>query len=264
MAIGKVWLKWLSGAQSFVWLFPWETLPKIRWLNAVKPKIDGEWWTSSGPFSLSSKLCYGQISWSINIARLDVIMIVSHWHLTGISAALLSRPLKSLNRNLSASLQLKCDLRLVAIFSHVVLTGRRWNTRHPPEAHINSLAPVQCVSNFESAIIFWFKLRTELFNTFTEIVFNKQIERQIQAGFRAMLTLSGRHRVGSGLIQIINFKEFYSETKHTTQIMIRNEYKGVCQSCHFVRPIFEKMGIIGSNQEPPLLTWLTFNPTMHK
>ena len=117
MTKSKVLLKSLSGAQSFVWLFPWEMLPKVRWHNAVKLKIDGEWWPSSGPFSLSGKMSYGQMSWSIKISRLDVSMIVSYWHLTGISAALLPRPLKSLNPNISASLHLKCDLRLVAILA---------------------------------------------------------------------------------------------------------------------------------------------------
>ena len=40
-------------------------------------------------YSLSGKMSYRQISWSFEAARLDVIMIVSLWNLTGISAALL-------------------------------------------------------------------------------------------------------------------------------------------------------------------------------
>ena len=42
-------------------------------------------------YSLSSKTSYHQISWSLEAARLGVIMIVSLWNLTGISAALLPR-----------------------------------------------------------------------------------------------------------------------------------------------------------------------------
>ena len=42
-----------------------------------------------GLYSLSGKTSYRQISWSLEAARLCVIMIVSHWNLTGISAALL-------------------------------------------------------------------------------------------------------------------------------------------------------------------------------
>ena len=40
-------------------------------------------------YSLSGKTSYRQISWSLEAARLDVLMIVSLWNLTGISAALL-------------------------------------------------------------------------------------------------------------------------------------------------------------------------------
>ena len=55
------------------------------------------WFTSyinfciQGLYSLSSKKFYRQISWSLGAARLDVIMIVSLWNLTGILAALLPR-----------------------------------------------------------------------------------------------------------------------------------------------------------------------------
>ena len=40
--------------------------------------------------SRCTRTSYRQISWSLEAARSDVIMIVSLWHLTGISAALLS------------------------------------------------------------------------------------------------------------------------------------------------------------------------------
>ena len=42
-----------------------------------------------GLYSLSGKTSYRQISWSLETGRLDVIMIVSIWNLTCISAALL-------------------------------------------------------------------------------------------------------------------------------------------------------------------------------
>ena len=58
----------------------------------------------------SGKTFYRQISWRLEAARLGVIMIVSLWNLTGISAALLPRCLlnsraigKSPNPNLAAS-----------------------------------------------------------------------------------------------------------------------------------------------------------------
>ena len=38
-------------------------------------------------YSLSDKTSYRQISWSLEAARLDVIMIISLWNLAGISAA---------------------------------------------------------------------------------------------------------------------------------------------------------------------------------
>ena len=49
-------------------------------------------WTGSsevvqGLYSLSDKTSYRHISWSLEITRLDLIMIVSLWHLTGISTA---------------------------------------------------------------------------------------------------------------------------------------------------------------------------------
>ena len=44
-----------------------------------------------GLYSLSGKTSYRQISWSLEVARLDVAMVVSLWNLTGTSAALLPR-----------------------------------------------------------------------------------------------------------------------------------------------------------------------------
>ena len=58
-------------------------------------------------YSLSSKTTYRQISWSLKATRLDAIMIVSLWNLTGSSAAEVpvefQSDWKSLNKNLAAS-----------------------------------------------------------------------------------------------------------------------------------------------------------------
>ena len=48
-----------------------------------------------GLYSLSGKTPYRQISWSLEAARLCVIIIVSLWNLTGISAALLPKCLSN-------------------------------------------------------------------------------------------------------------------------------------------------------------------------
>ena len=63
-----------------------------------------------GLYSLSGKTSYRQVSWSLEATRLDVMIIVSPWNLTGISAALLPMCLsnfraigKNLNPNLAAS-----------------------------------------------------------------------------------------------------------------------------------------------------------------
>ena len=45
--------------------------------------------------SLSGKMSYRQISWRPEAARLDVLMIVSLWHLASSSEALLSRHLSN-------------------------------------------------------------------------------------------------------------------------------------------------------------------------
>ena len=50
------------------------------WLSFIFPQ---------GRYSLSGKTSYRQISWNLEAVRLDVIMILSLWNLTGISAALL-------------------------------------------------------------------------------------------------------------------------------------------------------------------------------
>ena len=54
------------------------------------------WPGHQGLYSLSGKTSYRKISWSLGAARFGVIMIVSLWNLTGISAALLPRCLSNL------------------------------------------------------------------------------------------------------------------------------------------------------------------------
>ena len=49
-----------------------------------------------GLFSLSGKTSHHHISWGFEAARLNIIIVVSLWNLTGISAALLSRCLSNL------------------------------------------------------------------------------------------------------------------------------------------------------------------------
>ena len=48
-----------------------------------------------GLYSLSGKMFYHQISWSFEAARLGVMMIISLWNLTGISAVQLPRCLSN-------------------------------------------------------------------------------------------------------------------------------------------------------------------------
>ena len=52
-------------------------------------------WSTLGLYSLNGKTSYRQISWSLEAARMDLIMIVSLRNLTGISAALLPRCLSN-------------------------------------------------------------------------------------------------------------------------------------------------------------------------
>ena len=68
------------------------------------------WTVTLGLYSLSGKTSYRQISWSLEAARLGVIIITPLWNLTGTSAALLPMgPVKfqsnwkSLDPNLGAS-----------------------------------------------------------------------------------------------------------------------------------------------------------------
>ena len=49
-----------------------------------------------GLYSVSGKTSYRKISWSLEAARLNVMMLLSLWNLTGISVALLARCLPNL------------------------------------------------------------------------------------------------------------------------------------------------------------------------
>ena len=61
-----------------------------------------------GLYSLSGKTSYRQISWSLEAARLSVIVIVSHWNLTGISAALLPRCLSNFRAEIWLASRQRC------------------------------------------------------------------------------------------------------------------------------------------------------------
>ena len=82
-------------------------------------------WTL-GLYSLSGRTSYRTISWSLEAARLGVIMIVSLWNLTGISAALLPRRCLS---NLTAIGKCKtetrgCEFSRDLVVRHVCLIYR--------------------------------------------------------------------------------------------------------------------------------------------
>ena len=55
-------------------------------LFGARPLTEPLLWTL-GLYSLSGKTSYRQISWSLKTVRLDVIMFVPLWNLTGVSAA---------------------------------------------------------------------------------------------------------------------------------------------------------------------------------
>ena len=61
------------------------------------------WWQKQDLYSLSSKMSYHQISWSLEATRLDVIMIISLWNLTAAEVPVkFQSNLKCLNVNLMA------------------------------------------------------------------------------------------------------------------------------------------------------------------
>ena len=99
-----------SGSPSKRLLLPaWSMLHLGWWCNRYRwviMRTIGEMWPRGYPYSIrpsliqgiyspSGKTSYRQISWKLEAARLHVIMIVSLWNLTGISAALLPRSLSN-------------------------------------------------------------------------------------------------------------------------------------------------------------------------
>ena len=86
--------------QSWDWWF--ETLSRPSWRHCNV--FDGIYFVTTdafltgwhqGLYSLSGKMSYRQISWSLETTRLYVIMVVPLWNLTGISAAALPRCLSN-------------------------------------------------------------------------------------------------------------------------------------------------------------------------
>ena len=99
-----------SGSRSKRLLLPpWSMLHLGWWCSRYRWMIMGtigEMWPRGHPYSIrpsliqgiyspSGKTSYRQIWWKLEAARLHVIMIVSLWNLTGISAALLPRSLSN-------------------------------------------------------------------------------------------------------------------------------------------------------------------------
>ena len=78
-----------GAAQAFRQWCTWLAIHDHASVTAVWDSNTTDQQHDLGLYSLSGKTSYRQISWSLEAARLCVIMIVSHWNLTGISAALL-------------------------------------------------------------------------------------------------------------------------------------------------------------------------------
>ena len=104
------WINAWVNKQSRGWWFETPSRPLRRHCNVLVVSCDPLTHTLQGLCSLNRRTSYRKISWSLEAARLDIIMIVSLWNLTGMSAALLSRCMlnfraigKSSNRNLAAS-----------------------------------------------------------------------------------------------------------------------------------------------------------------
>ena len=69
-----------------------------HWLGANQESALSQQWLIAyhlGLYLLSSKTPYRQVSWSLKATRLDVMIIISLWQLTGILAALLPRCLSN-------------------------------------------------------------------------------------------------------------------------------------------------------------------------
>ena len=80
--------------------------------------LNSGWFTHiiQGLYSLRGQISYCQILWSLEATGLDVMMIVSLWHLTGISAALLQRCLSNFRVIGKIQTQISTASRLYEIF----------------------------------------------------------------------------------------------------------------------------------------------------
>ena len=98
---GPRWIPRTKASDAGLWCFLWTALESNKRLS----KQSWGWWfetpsrllwrhcneqTSLDVYSLSGETSCRQISWSLEAARLGVIMIVLLWDLTGISVALLT------------------------------------------------------------------------------------------------------------------------------------------------------------------------------
>ena len=62
----------------------------VKWTPLITPSGQSASEATLCLYSLSGKMSYRQISWDLEATRLGIIMIVSLWNLTGMSAAALS------------------------------------------------------------------------------------------------------------------------------------------------------------------------------
>ena len=82
---------WIDNKSSWIQVIAWHQTDDKPLPEPIMTYSTDAYVRHQGLYSLSSKTSYRQISWSLEAARLGVIMIVSLWNLTGISAALLPR-----------------------------------------------------------------------------------------------------------------------------------------------------------------------------
>ena len=81
----------IAAETNGILLSDWTTInryPVRLWGLVRLGSTTSKHWVNKGLYSISGKTFYHQISLSFEAAKLDVIMIVSLWNLTGISAAL--------------------------------------------------------------------------------------------------------------------------------------------------------------------------------
>ena len=82
-AIGALCFSRMKVVQLGALCFSRMKVVQLKWIRRTRKGL--------GLYSLSGKTSYRQISWSLEAARLDVVMVVSLWNLTGTSAAALPR-----------------------------------------------------------------------------------------------------------------------------------------------------------------------------